>query len=153
MHRKLHKHGRRSYLSVGTFGDSHSLLEREPLRSKDRGLFSYNIDFHIYQEANVSILCACMHECFACGTVCVRVCVRVCACVYVCVHVCVRMPAYMRPCVYVRVCVCACVRMYVRSFMHLCAVVGRPLFYEIMTIVIINMFPFFIFLISIRNYL
>ena len=44
MHRKLHKHGRRSYLSVGTFGDSQSLLEREPLRSKDRGLFSYNID-------------------------------------------------------------------------------------------------------------
>ena len=44
VHRKLHKHGRRSYLSVGTFGDSQSLLEREPLRSKDRGLFSYNID-------------------------------------------------------------------------------------------------------------
>ena len=44
MHRKLHKHGRRSYVSVGTFGDSQSLLEREPLRSKDRGLFPYNID-------------------------------------------------------------------------------------------------------------
>ena len=44
MHRKLHKHGRRSYLSVGRFGDSQSLLEREPLRSKDRGLYSYNID-------------------------------------------------------------------------------------------------------------
>ena len=44
MHRKLHKHGRRSYVSVGTFGDSQSLLEREPLQSKDGCLFSYNID-------------------------------------------------------------------------------------------------------------
>ena len=44
MHRKLHKQGRRSYVSVGTFGDSQSLLEREPLQSKDRCLFSYNID-------------------------------------------------------------------------------------------------------------
>ena len=38
-----HKHGRRSYLSVGVRGDSQSLLEREPTRSKDRGLLSYNI--------------------------------------------------------------------------------------------------------------
>ena len=39
-----HKHGRRSYLSDDTRGDSQSLLEREPLRSKDRGLHTYNID-------------------------------------------------------------------------------------------------------------
>ena len=38
------KHGRHSYLSVGVGGDSQSLLEREPTRSKDRGLLSYNID-------------------------------------------------------------------------------------------------------------
>ena len=31
-------------LSVGIDGDSQSLLEREPLRRKDRGLLSYNID-------------------------------------------------------------------------------------------------------------
>ena len=30
--------------SVGTGGDSQSLLEWEPLRSKDRCIFSYNID-------------------------------------------------------------------------------------------------------------
>ena len=36
------KHDRRSYLSVGVGGDSHSLLEREPTRSKDGGLRSYN---------------------------------------------------------------------------------------------------------------
>ena len=36
------KHDRRSYLSVGIGGDSQSLLEREPTRSKDRGLLSYN---------------------------------------------------------------------------------------------------------------
>ena len=39
-----HKHGRGSYLSVGIGGDSQSLVEREPSRSKDRGLLSYNID-------------------------------------------------------------------------------------------------------------
>ena len=39
-----HKHGRRSYLSDGIGGDSKSLLEREPLRSKDSVIFSYNID-------------------------------------------------------------------------------------------------------------
>ena len=39
-----HKHGRGSYLSEGTRGDSQSLVEAEPLRSKDRGLFTYNID-------------------------------------------------------------------------------------------------------------
>ena len=38
------KCGRRSYLSVGVGGDSQSLLEREPTRSEDRGLLSYNID-------------------------------------------------------------------------------------------------------------
>ena len=38
------KHGRRSYLSVGVDGDTHTLLELEPFRSKDRGLLSYNID-------------------------------------------------------------------------------------------------------------
>ena len=58
MHRKLHKHGRRSYLSVGTFGDSQSFLEREPLRSKDRGLFSYNIDTrHVFTRSR-SWLCS-----------------------------------------------------------------------------------------------
>ena len=44
MHRKRHKHGRRSYLSGGTGGGSQSLLEREPLQSKYRGLLSYNIE-------------------------------------------------------------------------------------------------------------
>ena len=44
MQRTRPKHGRRSYLSVGIGGDSQSLLEREPLRCKDRGLLSYNID-------------------------------------------------------------------------------------------------------------
>ena len=44
MHRIRHKHGRRLYLSDGIGGDSQSLLEREPLRSKDRGLISCNID-------------------------------------------------------------------------------------------------------------
>ena len=39
-----HKHGRGSYLSDGTHGDSRSHLEAEPLRSKDRGFFSYNIE-------------------------------------------------------------------------------------------------------------
>ena len=39
-----HKHGRGSYLSDGTRGDSQSPVEAEPLRSKDRGFFSYNID-------------------------------------------------------------------------------------------------------------
>ena len=44
MQRTRPKHGRRSYISVGIGGDTHSLLEREPLRSKDSGLLSYNID-------------------------------------------------------------------------------------------------------------
>ena len=39
-----HKHGRGSYLSDGTLGDSQSPVEAEPLRSKDRGFFSYNIE-------------------------------------------------------------------------------------------------------------
>ena len=39
-----HKHGPGSYLSDGTRGDSQSHAERDPLRSKDRGLFTYNID-------------------------------------------------------------------------------------------------------------
>ena len=33
-----------SYLSVGTVGDSKSPVEAEPLRSKDRGFFTYNIE-------------------------------------------------------------------------------------------------------------
>ena len=45
------KRGRRSYLSVGVGGDSQSLLEREPTRSKERGLLSYNID-----ECNAGVL-------------------------------------------------------------------------------------------------
>ena len=45
VHRTRHKHDRRSYLSDGIGGDSQSLLERERLRSKDRGLLSYNIDY------------------------------------------------------------------------------------------------------------
>ena len=40
-----HKHGPGSYLSDGTRGDSQSHAERDPLRSKDRGLFTYNIDY------------------------------------------------------------------------------------------------------------
>ena len=44
MQRIRHKHGRRSYLSVGVGGDSQSLLELGPIRSKCRGLLSYNID-------------------------------------------------------------------------------------------------------------
>ena len=44
MHQTRHKHGRCSYLSDGICGDSQSLLEPEPLRSKDRGLSFYNID-------------------------------------------------------------------------------------------------------------
>ena len=39
-----HKHGRGSYLSDGTRGDSKSHVEPEPLRSKDIGLFTYNIE-------------------------------------------------------------------------------------------------------------
>ena len=39
-----HKHGRGSYLSDGTRGDSQSPVEADPLRSKNRGFFSYNID-------------------------------------------------------------------------------------------------------------
>ena len=42
-----HKHGRGSYLSDGTRGDSPSPVEAEPLRSKDRGLPTYNIDYNI----------------------------------------------------------------------------------------------------------
>ena len=38
-----HTHGRGSFLSDGTCGDSQSPVEAEPLRSKDRGLFTYNI--------------------------------------------------------------------------------------------------------------
>ena len=40
-------HGRGSYLSDGTRGDSQSPVEAEPLRSKDRGLLTYNIDYNI----------------------------------------------------------------------------------------------------------
>ena len=39
-----HKHGPGSYLSDGTRGDSQSHAERDHLRSKDRGLFTYNIE-------------------------------------------------------------------------------------------------------------
>ena len=38
------KHGPGSYLSDGTRGDSQSHAERDPLRSKDRGIFTYNIE-------------------------------------------------------------------------------------------------------------
>ena len=44
MQRIRHKHGRRSYLSVGVGGGPQSLLEWEPTWSKDMGLFSCNID-------------------------------------------------------------------------------------------------------------
>ena len=44
MQRTRQKHGRRSYLSVGIGDDAHRLLEPEPLRSKNRGFLSYNID-------------------------------------------------------------------------------------------------------------
>ena len=62
MQRTRQKHGRRSYLSVGIGGDSQSLLEREPTRSKDRGLLTFNIDkmevvvaSHCYVPANVVV--------------------------------------------------------------------------------------------------
>ena len=55
MHRKGQKHGRSSYLSVGTGSDSQSLLEAEPLRSKDRGLFTYNIDIYIIKILSVCL--------------------------------------------------------------------------------------------------
>ena len=42
--RTRQKHGRCSYLSVGIGGDSQSLVEQEPMRSKARGLLSYNIE-------------------------------------------------------------------------------------------------------------
>ena len=38
------KHGRSSYLSDGIGGDSQSLIEREPLRSKDGGFSLIIID-------------------------------------------------------------------------------------------------------------
>ena len=52
-----HRHGRRSYLSVGVGGDSQSILEREPIRSKDKGLLSYNIDskHNAYLKSGVRI--------------------------------------------------------------------------------------------------
>ena len=43
MQRIRYKQGRRPYLAVGVSGDSDSLLELEPTRSKYRGLLSYNI--------------------------------------------------------------------------------------------------------------
>ena len=42
-----HKHDRPYYFSVGVGGDSQSLLEREPTRSKDKGLLSYNIEISV----------------------------------------------------------------------------------------------------------
>ena len=48
MQRIWHKHGRRSYLTVGVSGDSQSLLELEPIRSKDRSILSYNIDVYFH---------------------------------------------------------------------------------------------------------
>ena len=39
-----YKHGRHSYISVAVVRDSQSVLELEPVRSKDMGLLSYNID-------------------------------------------------------------------------------------------------------------
>ena len=47
-----HEHGPGSYLSDGTRGDSQSHAERDPLRSKDRALFTYNID---YNENDVTL--------------------------------------------------------------------------------------------------
>ena len=41
-----------SYLSDSTRGDSQSLVEREPLRSKDRGLLTYNIDDRVHVGPN-----------------------------------------------------------------------------------------------------
>ena len=55
MQRTRPKHGRRSYLSVGIGSDSQSLLEREPLRSKDRGLLSYRCH-HEGQQQQVIII-------------------------------------------------------------------------------------------------
>ena len=38
----------RSYHSLGVGGDSQSIIEREPIRSKDRRLLSYNNNIYIY---------------------------------------------------------------------------------------------------------
>ena len=46
-YKHTHKHGRGSYLSDGIRGDSQSPIEAEPLRSKDRGLFTYNIEIYV----------------------------------------------------------------------------------------------------------
>ena len=51
-----HKHGRNSYLSDGTRGDSQSHAERDPLRSKDRAFFSYNIDVRKHFKLVMSLL-------------------------------------------------------------------------------------------------
>ena len=51
-----HKHGRGSYLSDGIRGDSQSPVEAEPLRSKDRGLFTYNKDTDRYSFKQLSQL-------------------------------------------------------------------------------------------------
>ena len=52
-----HKHGRSSYLSVGKGGDVQTLLEAEPLRSKDRGLFTYNIEIILYDGFPHMLVC------------------------------------------------------------------------------------------------
>ena len=48
------KHGRRSYLSEGIGCGSQSLLEWEPLRSKYRGLLSYNIEDRCIRAATLA---------------------------------------------------------------------------------------------------
>ena len=49
--------GRGSYLSDGTRGDSQSPVEAEPLRSKDRGRLTYNIDYTRRMPVQRAALC------------------------------------------------------------------------------------------------
>ena len=54
MHRTRHKHVQRSYLSDGIGGDSQSLLERESLRSKDKGLLSDSYNTDVMMDRKIS---------------------------------------------------------------------------------------------------
>ena len=57
-----HKHGRGSYLSDGTRGDSQSPVEAEPLRSKDIDFFSYNIEEDNWIACGVCSIIVCFAE-------------------------------------------------------------------------------------------
>ena len=55
-----HEHDRRSYLSLDVGCDSHSRLELKHIRSKDRGLLSYNID--VVNRNSYSLFCKHRHD-------------------------------------------------------------------------------------------